>query len=78
MIRSNRQVSVVPQEPYLFSGSTVAENIRYNRDGVTDEQIEKAAKAVGAHDFITDLEQGYDTPPAGARGEPQHRPAPAH
>ena len=57
-----RQVSVVPQEPYLFSGSTVAENIRYNRDGVTDEQIVKAAKAVGAHDFITELEQGYDTP----------------
>ena len=57
-----RQVSVVPQEPYLFSGSTVAENIRYNRDGVTDEQIMKAAKAVGAHGFITELEQGYDTP----------------
>ena len=57
-----RQVSVVPQEPYLFSGSTVAENIRYNRDGVTDAQIEKAAKAVGAHDFIAELEQGYDTP----------------
>ena len=57
-----RQVSVVPQEPYLFSGSTVAENIRYNRDAVTDEQVEKAAKAVGAHEFITDLEQGYDTP----------------
>ena len=57
-----RQVSVVPQEPYLFSGSTVAENIRYNRDGVTDEQVEEAAKAVGAHDFITDLEKGYDTP----------------
>ena len=57
-----RQVSVVPQEPYLFSGATVAENIRYNRDGVTDEQVMNAAKAVGAHDFITELEQGYDTP----------------
>ncbi len=57
-----RQVSVVPQEPYLFSGSTVAENIRYNREGVTDEQVERAAKAVGAHDFITELEQGYDMP----------------
>ena len=57
-----RQVSVVPQEPYLFSGSTVAENIRYNRDGVTDEQVEQAAKAVGAHDFIMELEQGYATP----------------
>ena len=57
-----RQVSVVPQEPYLFSGSTVAENIRYNRDGVTDEQVVNSAKAVGAHDFIMNLENGYDTP----------------
>ena len=57
-----RQVSVVPQEPYLFSGSTVAENIRYNREGVTDEQVMNAAKAVGAHDFIAKLENGYDTP----------------
>ena len=57
-----RQVSVVPQEPYLFSGSTVAENIRYNREGVTDEQVVMAAKAVGAHDFISKLEEGYDTP----------------
>ncbi len=57
-----RQVSVVPQEPYLFSGSTVAENIRYNRDGVTDEQVVNSAKAVGAHEFIMNLENGYDTP----------------
>ncbi len=57
-----RQVSVVPQEPYLFSGSTVAENIRYNREGVTDEQVMNSAKAVGAHEFIMKLENGYDTP----------------
>jgi ATP-binding cassette subfamily B protein len=57
-----RQVSVVPQEPYLFSGSTIRENIRYNRGHVTDEQITNAAKAVGAHDFIMQIEQGYDTP----------------
>ena len=57
-----RQVSVVPQEPYLFSGSTVAENIRYNREGVTDEQVMNSAKAVGAHEFIMELENGYDTP----------------
>ena len=56
------QVSVVPQEPYLFSGSTIADNIRYNRAGVSDEQITAAAKAVGAHEFITKLERGYDTP----------------
>lgn len=56
------QVSVVPQEPYLFSGSTIRENVRYNREYITDEQIESAAKAVGAHDFITAFENGYDTP----------------
>lgn len=57
----SRQVGVVLQEPYLFSG-TVRENIRYNRTEVTDEQIERAARAVRAHQFILDLERGYDTP----------------
>ena len=57
----SRQISVVPQEPYLFSG-TVGENIRYNRTGATDEEVEAAARAVGAHDFISGLAQGYDTP----------------
>ncbi|MBM3935330.1 MAG: ABC transporter ATP-binding protein [SAR202 cluster bacterium] len=56
-----KQMSVVPQEPYLFSNSTVAGNIRYNREHVTQEEIERAAKAVGAHDFIMKLEKGYDT-----------------
>ena len=56
-----RQMSIVLQEPFLFSG-TVGENIRYNRTGATDEQVERAAKAVGAHDFISKLERGYDTP----------------
>lgn len=55
-----RQMSVVPQEPYLFSG-TVTENIRYNHAGATDEDIERAAKAVGAHGFISRLEDGYQT-----------------
>ena len=57
-----RQVSVVPQEPYLFSGLTIADNIRYNRADVSNEQIAAAAKAVGAHEFIMKLERGYDTP----------------
>ena len=57
----SRQVGVVLQEPYLFSG-TVRENIRYNRTEVSDEQIERAARAVRAHQFILDLETGYDTP----------------
>ena len=57
-----RQVSVVPQEPYLFSGLTITDNIRYNRPDVSSEQIAAAAKAVGAHEFIMKLERGYNTP----------------
>jgi ATP-binding cassette subfamily B protein len=56
-----RQMSVVPQEPYLFSG-TVEENIRYNCAEATREDVVKAATAVGAHEFVTRLELGYDTP----------------
>ena len=55
-----RQVSVVLQEPYLFTG-TVSENIRYNRSEATDEEVVRAAKTVRAHEFIVDLEKGYDT-----------------
>ncbi len=54
------KMGMVLQEPYLLSG-TVKENIRYNHEEVTDEQVEAAARAVGAHDFISALEQGYDT-----------------
>ena len=54
------QMSIVPQEPYLFSGS-VKENIRYNRTEATDEDVVRAATAVGAHEFISKLEDGYDT-----------------
>ena len=54
------QMSMVLQEPFLFSG-TVRENIKYNHQQATDEQMMDAAKAVGAHDFILRLEQGYDT-----------------
>ncbi len=54
------QMSMVLQEPFLFSG-TVAENIRYNRVDASDEQVVRAAKAVDAHGFIADLENGYDT-----------------
>lgn len=55
-----RQVSMVLQDPYLFSG-TILENIRYNKADATREQIEAAAKAVGAHDFIVKLPDGYET-----------------
>ena len=53
-------MSVVLQEPYLFSG-TVADNIRYGRLDATDEEIAEAARAVGAHDFVERLSEGYDT-----------------
>ena len=55
-----QQMSIVLQEPYLFSG-TVKDNIRYSHVEATDEQVVAAAKAVGAHDFIAELENGYDT-----------------
>jgi ATP-binding cassette subfamily B protein len=50
----------VLQQPHLFSG-TIKENIRYGRLDATDLDIENAAKLVGAHEFITKLEKGYDT-----------------
>jgi ABC-type multidrug transport system fused ATPase/permease subunit len=54
------QMSVVLQEPHLFIG-TVKENIKYNRTGASDQDVVDAAEAVGAHDFITRLPDGYDT-----------------
>ena len=54
------QMSMVLQEPFLFS-TTVRENIKYNHESATDEQMVSAATAVGAHDFIMELEDGYDT-----------------
>jgi ATP-binding cassette subfamily B protein/subfamily B ATP-binding cassette protein MsbA len=55
------QMGIVLQDPFLFGG-TVAENIRFGNLDASDEQVIAAAKAVGAHDFITRLESGYDTP----------------
>lgn len=55
-----RQLGVMTQENFLFTG-TIRENIRYGRLDATDEEIEAAAKAVNAHDFIMKLEKGYDT-----------------
>lgn len=55
-----RQFAIVLQEPVLFS-TTVAENISYARSGASDAEIFAAAKAAGAHDFITNLPDGYDT-----------------
>lgn len=55
-----RGVVMVTQEAFLFSG-TVAENIAIGRPDATREDIEHAAKAIGAHDFIAALPDGYDT-----------------
>jgi len=55
-----RQVSVVLQEPLLFSG-TIADNIRYGRLEASEEEIEDAARAANAHDFIERLPRGYET-----------------
>jgi ABC-type multidrug transport system fused ATPase/permease subunit len=56
-----RQMSMVLQEPYLFSG-TISDNIRYVHTSASDQDVMDAAKAVGAHDFIMALAQGYETP----------------
>ncbi|MCF6136646.1 ABC transporter ATP-binding protein [Pseudalkalibacillus berkeleyi] len=53
-------IGYVFQETYLF-GSTVRENIRFGNPTATDHEIENAAKAAFAHEFITELENGYDT-----------------
>ena len=54
------QMGIVPQEAFLFSG-TIRDNIAFGRPGASAEEIEAAARAVHAHDFIAALENGYDT-----------------
>ncbi len=55
-----RQLGIVLQDTFLFGGS-VADNIRYGRLNASQEEIEAAATAVGAHDFIIRLHDGYNT-----------------
>ena len=55
-----RQVAMVLQDPYLFTG-TVFENIRYRKLEATREDVVAAARAVGAHEFVMRLPDGYDT-----------------
>ena len=55
-----RQLGIVPQEGFLFAG-TVTENIAFGRPDATPEEVVHAAQAVGAHDFILRLEDGYET-----------------
>ncbi len=58
--RYRSQLGVVPQEPFLFSGS-VRDNIAYGRPDASDAEVEAAARAVGAHGFVAGLPHGYRT-----------------
>lgn len=60
------QASVLHQEAVLLTG-TIRDNIRLGRPTATDEEVEEAARAAHAHDFIVQMPQGYDTP-VGERG----------
>src|SRR5918995_681221 len=55
-----RQLGIVPQEGFLFAG-TVRENIAFGRPDASDEDVAAAARAVGAHEFVVELENGYET-----------------
>jgi ATP-binding cassette subfamily B protein len=59
-------ITLLEQDSLLFSG-TIAENIGYSKDGATPAEIVEAAKVAGAHEFISALPDGYDTP-VGQRG----------
>ena len=63
----NRRVAYVSQDNYLFN-DTIRENIRMGRLDATDAEVEEAAKRSGCHDFIMELEQGYDTIAGGSGG----------
>jgi len=66
--RSLREhLGYVSQDPFLFYG-TIRENIGYSVDDPDDEDIERVAKLAGAHEFVTGLDDGYDTQ-VGERGE---------
>ncbi len=62
----HKQMGVVLQEPFLFSG-TIMENIKYGKLDATDSEVEQVAKIVGIHKFISSLPQGYKTD-VGERG----------
>ncbi len=55
-----RNIGIVQQDVYLFSG-TILDNIVYGRPGASKEEVIEAAKRAGAHDFIMELKDGYDT-----------------
>lgn len=55
-----RQIALVPQDSFLFA-DTIRENIRYGKPEATDEEVETAARAANAHEFILALSDGYET-----------------
>jgi ATP-binding cassette subfamily B protein len=55
-----REIGVISQDPFLFS-ATVRENIAFGVLDATDEQVERAARAAQAHEFVEELPHGYDT-----------------
>lgn len=61
-----QHMALVPQDPVIFATSA-RENIRFGRPDATDEEVEAAARAAAAHEFILNLPQGYDSP-VGERG----------
>ena len=63
----NKMIAYVSQDNFLFDQS-VMENIRMGRQGATDDEVVEAAKKCGCHDFIMQLEKGYDTVVGGAGG----------
>ncbi len=61
-----KNIGIVQQDVYLFAG-TIMDNIRYGNLEASDEEVIAAAKKANAHDFIMELEEGYDTD-CGQRG----------
>ncbi|AVO39370.1 ABC transporter transmembrane domain-containing protein [Pukyongiella litopenaei] len=61
-----REIALVPQDPVIFAASA-RDNIRFGQPDATDEQVEAAARAAAAHEFIAALPDGYDSP-LGERG----------
>ena len=55
-----RSIALVPQDPVIFA-ATVMENIRFGNPEATDEEIFEAARSAAAHEFVSELPQGYDT-----------------
>ena len=60
LLSLREQMGVMMQDSFIFSG-TIMDNIRYGRLDATDEEVIEAAKAVHAHDFIMQMERGYET-----------------